>query len=120
MEDIIKKAADTRKEQDITSQGRVHVYKQTLWDMYQGTDLDVKAACEEDAKTLNNFHLEKPAPSEIYAYMHPMVHCTNEVISYHRSSQPDLKYDMVAALRSLTGWEWGRYGDVIFFAMGAY
>ena len=44
----------------------------------------------------------------------------NELILYHCSSQPNLKYETAASLRSLTGWEWGGYGDVVFFAMGAY
>ena len=43
----------------------------------------------------------------------------NKLVLYH-SSQPDLKYEMVASLRSLTGWEWGGYGDIVFFVMGAY
>ncbi len=56
-----------RKALGVASQGRVDVYKQMLQDMYQGTDPDVKATCEEDAKTRNDLCLEKPAPSEIYA-----------------------------------------------------
>ncbi len=43
-----------------------------------------------------------------------------KLISYHRSSQGDLKYETAASLRNLTGWEWGGYGDVVFFVMGAY
>lgn len=65
--DITKTAADTCQEQGIASQASVSVYKQTLWDMYQGADLDVKATCKEDANTMNNFCLEKPAPLDVYA-----------------------------------------------------
>ena len=65
--DIMKKAADIRKEQGIDSQSDIGGYKQTVRDMYQGADPDVKAACEEDAKTRNDSRSEKPAPSEIYA-----------------------------------------------------
>ena len=56
-------------------------------------------------------------------YMHksiPSSIACNELMLYHRSSQPDLKYKTVASLRSLTGWEWGGYGNMVFFIMGAY
>ncbi|KAF8326744.1 hypothetical protein F5887DRAFT_1084317 [Amanita rubescens] len=118
--EINEKVKVERERAGAPTQMNLSLYRQIRDDMYDNADEDTRATFEEEAKTFNSKIGDRPAQSEIYAYVpKPISQYVSLRIAVDRS-QKDITISTGVALKRLCGWDWGGHGDAVFFVLGAY
>jgi len=96
---------------------RYQTIKQELYDRLSDEE---RRAYEAKAAKKNEASKVQPEPSEIFKYVNFCLSSPEvNVRPYHRN-QGDIVGGVVKVLHNLIGWDWGQYGEAVFFVQGAY
>ena len=113
-------AEEQGQEGGIPKQVNLRRYQAIKKELYDQLPDEERREYEAKAVKKNEASKAQPEISEIFKQVNFYLFSPEvDVQPYHRN-QGDIVGGVVMALHDIIGWDWGQYGDAVFFVQGAY